>query len=125
MGRQKSRRPWGLGRWCLLMLAALGVMLSSGCATVRPTPPAPVTITPPPALTERCTGPELPADPITVGDVMSFSVAQEAALVTCEARRAALVAIIEAHRSIVTPPPPPRARGLRGWLRLGASASRG
>jgi hypothetical protein len=42
----------------------------------------------------------------TVGDLAVFSVRQESSIAICDARRAALVAIIQAHAAIVKPPSP-------------------
>jgi hypothetical protein len=39
----------------------------------------------------------------TIGDLAAFSIRQEMALGICDARRAALVEIIEAHKQAVTP----------------------
>jgi hypothetical protein len=41
----------------------------------------------------------------TVGELAAFSVRQEAALQVCEARRAAVVSIVDAHRATVEPKP--------------------
>jgi hypothetical protein len=46
----------------------------------------------------------------TVGDLAAFSIRQEAALQTCEARRAAVVAIVDAVARITYP---------KSWWRLG------
>lgn len=71
---------------CLATFAMLGL---GGCATMQPSPPLL-----PPSLTSPCPRPA-PEAVQTVGDLAAFSVRQDAALIACDAKRAALVAIVQ------------------------------
>jgi hypothetical protein len=83
----------------LLLPIAFAVSLS-GCASN----PQPVTINIPPTFREPCARADLTALE-TVGDLGGLIVRQEAALSICDGRRAAAVAIIDAHTQVVTPKP--------------------
>lgn len=80
---------------CLLFAVAL-----TGCASV----PEPVTIEVPQSLRARCEGPATEGVQ-TVGELAAWGIRSEAALQTCEARREAVVAIVDSHRKAVTPRP--------------------
>ena len=63
-----------------------------------------MTINVPPILRESC--PRADVGPLeTVGDLGALALRQEAALSVCNARREAVVAIVDAHRQTVTPRP--------------------
>ncbi len=84
----------------LTMCLALGATALTGCAAT----PKPVTIRVPDMLATPCPRPD-PSDVSTIGDLATFSIRQEAALGVCDARRAALVEVIGAHTTAVTPAP--------------------
>ena len=80
-------------RHSLMMFAGLGLMGLTGCAGL-PTPP---TLTVPQTFRTECAGPAT-AGVATVGDLAAWSIRQEAALQTCDAKRAGLVALIDASQ---------------------------
>jgi hypothetical protein len=66
----------------------------------------------PKSLRMPCRGPELPtSDTVTTGDIATFSILQEAALQTCDARREASISIIDAINAANREEPRP-------WWRL-------
>ncbi len=71
----------------------------TGCASRLP-----LTIEVPASLRADCVGPSTEGVS-TVGQLAAFSVRQEAALQVCSERKAAVVALVDAHRAIVTPKP--------------------
>lgn len=71
-------------------------MLLTSCAT--PTPSLHVKV--PESLRANCASPD-PSSVSTVGDLAAHSVRQEAALQVCDAKRSALVSIIEAANEAV------------------------
>ena len=81
----------------LLLPLAFAVSLS-GCATN----PQPVTINIPPTFREPCARADLTALE-TVGDLGGLIVRQEAAVAVCDARRAGVVALVDAHSATVKP----------------------
>lgn len=84
-------------RRLILSLSALGGLPLCACATAPVVPP-PLTLALDPTLEAPCAGPDLPGPgPVTSGALAAFSVEQEGALVVCEKKRAALVALIAAH----------------------------
>jgi hypothetical protein len=89
----------GLTRLLILSSAIGFALLLPACATA----PKPVTINLPPLLREPCERAEIAAG--TVGDLGATIVRQEAAVAVCDARRAAVVAIVDAHTQTVTPKP--------------------
>lgn len=95
-----SKPPLVLMRRFLLPFAMLGLLASTGCASLPP----PLTINIPPILREPCPRPDA-ANVETVGDLAAFSVRQEADLAVCNDRRQALVDIIDAHGRLVAPRP--------------------
>ena len=66
--------------------------------------PQPLTITIPDSLRAICERPAY-AGVATVGDLAAFSIRQEGALAACDGRRAAVVALVDAHREVVSPRP--------------------
>ena len=58
-------------------------------------------------LRDPCPRPDRPSAP-TLGVLAVFSVRQEAALSTCEARKDAAVALLDAEAAALRPPPPKR-----------------
>jgi hypothetical protein len=83
---------------CLTLCLTLGALALTACAHQL----EPLTITVPAPLDEACPRPDA-GEVETIGDLATFSIRQEAALGICEARRAALVSLIEGHRQIVGP----------------------
>ena len=81
----------------LLLPIAFAVSLS-GCATN----PQPVTINIPPTFREPCARADLTALE-TVGELGALVVRQEAAVAVCDARRAGVVALVDAHAATVKP----------------------
>jgi starvation-inducible outer membrane lipoprotein len=81
----------------LLLPLAFAASLS-GCATI----PQPVTINIPPTFREPCPRADLTALG-TVGDLGGLIVRQEAAVAVCDARRAGVVALVDAHAATVKP----------------------
>ena len=82
----------------LIQLSAIAFAVSlSGCAS-----PKALTINIPPTLREPCARAEISALG-TVGDLGGLIVRQEAAVAVCEARRAAVVAIVDAHAEVTKP----------------------
>ena len=78
----------------------------------RPAPPP----LPPVAqvLRDPCPRPDRPPTP-TLGSLAVFSVRQEAALSTCEARKDAAVALLDAEAAALRPSPPPRPSWWKVW----------
>lgn len=83
----------------ILLSAISSVLLLPACAMV----PKPVTISLPPLLRQPCERAQIAAE--TVGDLGATIVRQEAAVAVCDARRAAVVAIVDAQTQIVTAKP--------------------
>lgn len=83
-----------------LPFAMAGLLLSTGCVSA----PQPVTPIIPESLRARCAGPAT-AGVETIGQLAAFSVRQEAALQVCDERKAAVVAIVDAHKAVVMPRP--------------------
>ena len=81
----------------LLLPLAFAVSLS-GCASN----PQPVTINIPATFREPCARADLTALE-TVGDLGGLIVRQEAAVAVCDARRAGVVALVDAHAATVKP----------------------
>lgn len=95
-----SKKPRAVTPRFLLPFALAGLLLSTGCVSA----PAPVTPIIPVSLRADCVGP--PTEGVeTIGQLAAFSVRQEAALQVCSERKAAVVAIVDAHRAAVTPRP--------------------
>lgn len=112
MPKLKSRKPWGLGQWCLLLFGALLVSLSSGCAS-KPIP-APQ-ISTPVWLREPCARPDLPqALSPTIAEILQFTVDQEAALQDCDARRGQALKLIE-DANLIAKGADPAASPKRSW----------
>ena len=88
-----SRPLLGPLRRSLMMFAALGLMGSTGCAGLPTAPRLMV----PATFRAECAGPAT-AGVSTVGDLASWAIREEAALQTCEAKRAGLVALIDASQ---------------------------
>jgi len=82
-----------------LLLPLVFAASLSGCATVQP-----VTINIPQTLREPCARAEITALG-TVGELGALVVRQEAAVAVCDARRQAVVSIVDAHAQIVRPRP--------------------
>lgn len=93
-----SKPPLGPLRRSLMMFGTLGLLASTGCAGA-PTSPR---IMAPQTFRTECAGPAT-AGVATVGDLAAFSIRQEAALQTCEAKRAGLVALIDAAQPVKRP----------------------
>lgn len=93
---QRARTP-------LLMVsfALASALLLAGCVTA----PRPVTINLPEGSTLREPCPRAEIKAATVGDLGETIIRQEAAVGVCDARRAGLVAVIEAHKQTVVPAP--------------------
>jgi hypothetical protein len=116
MAKSKSRKPWGLTHWFLLMFGALLVSLSSGCAS-KPIP-APQIATPV-WLREACNRPDLPqGESPTIGAVLAFTVDQEAALSDCDTRRAQALKLIE-DANMIAAGKDPAAKPKRKWWKIG------
>ena len=92
-----SRPPQTPLRRFLPAFGMLGLLGLPACATV--TPP---TLTIPQTFRTECSGPATDGV-LTVGDLAAFSIRQEAALQTCEAKRAGLVALIDAAQPVKRP----------------------
>jgi len=88
-----SKPLLGATRRSLMMFAGLGLMGLTGCAGLPTSPRLMV----PATFRAECAGPAT-LGISTVGDLAAFSVRQEAALQTCEAKRAGLVALIDASQ---------------------------
>lgn len=84
-------------RLTLILSLACGVSLT-GCASV----PAPLTITLPDSLRTPCQSADH-STLSTLGDLAALAIRQEAALQVCEARRSAVVEIVDSHTAIVAP----------------------
>jgi hypothetical protein len=113
MGKRKSPKPWGLTSWLALLLGGLFVALSSGCA---PTPKPSLQIATPVWLREACVRPSLPqGDAPTVGQILSFSVDQEAALADCDTRRAQALKLITDANAIAAGSNPNASKRNRFW----------
>ena len=85
-------------------MTPLSVMLCAGLLASCAGTPKPLTINVPPILREAC--PRADVGPLeTVGDLGALALRQEAALTVCDGRRAAVVAIVDAHRQTVDPRP--------------------
>ena len=93
-----SNPSLGLLRRSLMMFGVLGLLASTGCAGVPTSPRVMV----PQTFRTECAGPAT-AGVATVGDLAAFSIRQEAALQTCEAKRAGLVALIDAAQPVKRP----------------------
>ena len=91
-----------------------GLLASTACAT-RPPAAAPPPL-PPVAqvLRDPCPRPDRPAAP-TLGMLAVFSVRQEAALSTCEARKDAAVALLDAEADALRPAAAPQRPWWRVW----------
>ena len=99
-GQSMPSRPHrGLTRLLTLSSAISSALLFPACATA----PKPVTINLPLLLREPCERAQIAAG--TVGDLGATIVRQEAAVAVCDARRAAVVAIVDAQTRIVTVKP--------------------
>ena len=84
----------------LIQLSAIAFAVSlSGCAS-----PKAVTINIPPTLREPCARADLTALG-TVGDLGALVVRQEAAVAVCDARRSAVVAIVDSYAQVTKPKP--------------------
>lgn len=86
-------KPYTLGRplrACTLLASVVSVMLVGGCQTVPVRP----TLTVPDSLRATCERPN-PEGVSTVGDLAAYSLKQDAAIRVCDARRAAVVAIVD------------------------------
>lgn len=88
MPSKLSSKPQVLRRLFLPLFVTLGC---SGCAT---TTPPPLQIPVPASLRAACEHPA-PDAVQTIGQLAAFSLRQDAALDICDARRSALVAIID------------------------------
>ena len=87
-------------RLSILLLPIVCAVSLSGCATN----PQPVTINIPPTFREPCARAELTTLE-TVGDLGGLIVRQEAAVAVCDARRAGVVALVDAHTATVRQKP--------------------
>ena len=87
-----------------LILSGLGVQ---GCQTSQP---APLVIQLPETLRAPCQHPN-PDQVQTAADLAAYSIRQAAGIEICNAKREAVVAIVDAHKQIVDPPKRP-------WWRL-------
>lgn len=65
-------------------------------------------------LRDPCPRPDRPAAP-SVGELAAFSVRQEAALVVCEARKDAAVALIDAQAALIARPASVAAKARPWW----------
>ena len=84
----------------LTPFAATGLLLSTGCASpLKPLTP----IIPQSLRAERRGAPT--SGVATVGELAAWGLREEAALNACEIRRAAVVAIVDAHAEAVAPQP--------------------
>jgi hypothetical protein len=90
MPNASSAKPRLPSNRLTLACVLLSVIALQGCATVKPRAP---TIRVEPALRAKCTGPTSPMQ--TLGDLATFAKDQEAALRECDARRAAVVDLID------------------------------
>lgn len=87
--------PRGPTRPCLLISCLAGALASTACAA-RP----PLVLTVPVADSLRAPCPRPAADAVrTAGDLAAFSIRQEAAIGLCEARRDAVLAVVDAHNA--------------------------
>lgn len=93
-----SKPPLGLLRRSLMMFGVLGLMGLPGCASLPTSPRVMV----PQTFRTECVGPAT-SGVATVGDLAAWSIRQEAALQTCEAKRAGLVALIDAAQPVKRP----------------------
>ncbi len=91
--------PLGPGYPSRLTCLLLGAVALTACAH---RPPPPLTIVVPDLLRAPCERPDT-AGVRTVGDLSAFSLRQEAALAVCDGRRAAAVALVDAHNRVVAP----------------------
>lgn len=82
----------------LLLSPLLCVMALAGCAK----PPAQATLAVPPILREKCDRARV-GDLKTVGDLGALTVRQEAAVASCDNKRAALVSLVDAYGEITKP----------------------
>ena len=81
-----------------LLLPLLSVLALSGCATATP----PVQINLPEALKAPCERADV--GPLaTVGDLGALVIRQEAAVASCDTRRAAVVQIVEGYNAATKP----------------------
>ena len=96
-----SEKPLVLKSRLILPFVLLCVVSLPGCAGQVQRP----ALTVPEVFKEPCLGAQGPME--TVGDLGSFVIRQEAALQVCEAKRAGLVALVEATQ--------PKARKLWPW----------
>ena len=79
----------------LLLLSAMG---SSGCASL----PRQATLTVPDVLREPCARADV-GNLATVGDLGSLVIRQEAAVSSCDTKRAALVGLVDTYGQITKP----------------------
>jgi hypothetical protein len=66
--------------------------------------PSPLTINVPDSLRSPCERPAIEGVK-TVGDLAAVSIRQEAALSVCDARKSAVIAIVDAYKAVVDPKP--------------------
>ncbi len=93
-----SKPPTAPMRRSILLCSGIGALALSACAS--PTPPPLLMVPVARSLREPCPRPA-PEAVVTAGDLAAFSLRQEAALSICEARRAALVSVADAHNAAV------------------------
>lgn len=86
-----SNPSLGLLRRSLMMFGVLGLLASTGCAGVPTSPRVMV----PQTFRTECAGPATDGV-LTVGDLAAFSIRQAEALKLCDAKRAGVVAIVDA-----------------------------
>ena len=96
---EKSTRYLRVRRLCLMMLLAFGVTGLTGCVHTQPT----LKITVPESLKACLKTERPPVEGLTVGRLATYSIQQEADLQACDARREALVSIIEAANEAQKP----------------------
>ena len=88
-----SKSPRARARPYLPLLLLLGLLASTGCAH-SPQPSGLIQIQTPALFRQACPRPTRPDSP-TIGDLATFSIEQEAAIGVCDARRSALVQIVD------------------------------
>lgn len=84
----------------LLSLLGFSMLGVAGCQTAKP-PPLQISV--PESLRAPCEHPS-PEGVQTIGQLASYSVRQDAAISSCDARRSAVVAIVDGANLIVKPP---------------------
>ena len=92
------RSSFAIGDYTIYMrVVAIGVLALTGCATANP-----VAINLPVTLKEPC--PRAEVGPLeTIGDLGALVVRQEAAVKVCDARREAVVSIVEGYNAATRP----------------------